>query len=566
MEKEINENKKKVVKKKVKMKNKLVILIPIIIILLIGLGIALYFIFQNMERSTLKSIKRSYSKSIEIKKNAKIYNKDKKVVGSIGKGFKLELEEVKNITLKNAYFKIKDSSYYVSYKDIKKIKKIDEEIDNSYYIPFNKNITGKNVDFYLNNKKVLSINDNIDLAILSMEKDSYDVLYFNKKLSVKKNKNIKEIDHNNSEEAEANHVSVLYYEVIAPTCSDVNCIPSATVRDNIAKLKENGYYAINKEDYLKYLNGYVRLKDKAILVSTKEVNDEVKAISDEYKIDFQVFGEADGIVFSSTNKKSTKDDDKQSVNRYQLKRYTTTLNVLKMANGEDVVESEPVVSSSKAGVPVLNYHFFYDPNGGEACNESICLTVQKFREHLEYLKNNGFTALTMKEFVKWIYGEIDVPEKSVLITIDDGAMGTGTHNGNKLIPLLEEYKMHATLFLIAGWWKIDNYKSDYLEIQSHTYNMHQYGSCGKGELVCANYEEAKKDLETSLIEIKDNTSFCYPFYSYDDEAIQAIKDLGFKVAFAGGNRNATRSSNKYIVPRYPILSDITLNQFINIVN
>ena len=76
MEKEIKENEKKVVKKKVKMKNKLVILIPIIIILLIGLGIALYFIFQNMEKSTLKSIKRSYSKSIEIKKNAKIYNKN----------------------------------------------------------------------------------------------------------------------------------------------------------------------------------------------------------------------------------------------------------------------------------------------------------------------------------------------------------------------------------------------------------------------------------------------------------------------------------------------------------
>ena len=237
-----------------------------------------------------------------------------------------------------------------------------------------------------------------------------------------------------------------------------------------------------------------------------------------------------------------------------------------MAQGLEVKETAPVKQKKEVSVPVLNYHFFYDPTLGEECNEGICLTTQKFREHLDYLKNNNFKTLTMDEFTKWIYGEIDIPEKSVLITIDDGAKGTGKHNGHKLIPLLEEYKMHATLFLIAGWWDIENYHSPYLEIQSHTYDMHQYGNCKKGQLVCANYEEAKTDLQKSLDIIKDNTSFCYPFYSYDDEAIQAIKDLGFKVAFAGGNRNATRKSNKYIIPRYPIHSDITLARFKQIVD
>ena len=70
----------------------------------------------------------------------------------------------------------------------------------------------------------------------------------------------------------------------------------------------------------------------------------------------------------------------------------------------------------------------------------------------------------------------------------------------------------------------------------------------------------------SLDIIGNNTSFCYPFYSYDNEAIQAIKDLGFKVAFAGGNRDATRNSNKYLIPRYPIHSNITMDRFKEIVN
>jgi peptidoglycan/xylan/chitin deacetylase (PgdA/CDA1 family) len=172
----------------------------------------------------------------------------------------------------------------------------------------------------------------------------------------------------------------------------------------------------------------------------------------------------------------------------------------------------------------------------------------------------------MDEFKRWMYGEIELPTKSVLITVDDGAKGTGAHNGNKLIPLLEEYKMHATLFLIAGWWDISNYSSPYLEVQSHTYDMHQYGSCKKGQLVCATYEEAKTDLEKSLAIVNNNDSFCYPFYSYSDTAIQAIKDTGFKLAFIGGNRKAKRSNNKYLIPRYPIHSDITMERFIEIVS
>lgn len=520
---------------------------------------------REYQKSTLKSIKNHYTTYVETIKDTNLFDKNHKKIGSVTKGFSFELGKMNIQGIKDQYFLVKDTDYYLYYKDTKRGKEVKKEEGNSNYLVFNQNIEGDSFTFFQNDKKVLSIQKKLSFPILFSDEKYYYVSYLNQLLGVKKDKKIKVIEKENTKDNESSYVPIFYYDTVLPTCSDVNCVPTQTVKDNVAKLLENGYHSITKEDYIRYRNGYIRLKEKSFLLTTREVTDEVKAIADEYKVTFEVFQDDDGLKFQSSNKKSTREDDKNSVNRYQLKRYTTTLNVLRMANGEDVIETEPVKVTQKAGVPVLNYHFFYDPNGGEACNESICLTVQKFREHLEYLKNNGYTALTMKEFVKWIYGEIDVPEKSVLITIDDGAMGTGAHNGNKLIPLLEEYKMHATLFLIAGWWKIDNYRSDYLEIQSHTYNMHQYGSCGKGELVCANYEEAKKDLETSLIEIKDNTSFCYPFYSYDDEAIQAIKDLGFKVAFAGGNRNATRDSNKYIVPRYPILSDITLNRFKEIV-
>ena len=83
------------------------------------------------------------------------------------------------------------------------------------------------------------------------------------------------------------------------------------------------------------------------------------------------------------------------------------------------------------------------------------------------------------------------------------------------------------------------------------------------QLNCATLDEAKADLQKSLDVIGNKDSFCFPFYYYSDTSLQAVKEMGFRIAFVGGNRKATRNNNKYLIPRYPILSDITLQQFIS---
>lgn len=546
------ENKQKTTKKKGK-----IIGVSIIVILLILIIITTLLVLYT--KKEIKNIKTSYNQYIKIKKDTNIYDKNNKVLGKIYKNTELELVKLNKITTKNKNFQVKDTNYYIYYKDTKKIKNINKDKKNNNYIVLNKNIkTNKKVTLYKNNKKVITLNNGINLPIQYISNNNYYVYYLNKLLEVKKSNKIKEINHENIKENSTNQISILLYDTINNTCTNnENCTTTETFKNQINKLLENNYYTITSEEYENYLNNNLRLKDKAILILTNNESDTTKNISKELNINIETPSKNDLV---KTNEKTVS-------NTYQIKSYSTIENILKMANGEKIVETPPKKQTNYVqGVPVLNYHFFYDPTLGEECYEGICLTTQKFREHLEYLKNNNFKILTMNEFVKWIYGEIDIPEKSVLITIDDGAKGTGAHNGNKLIPLLEEYKMHATLFLIAGWWDISNYQSKYLEVQSHTYDMHKYGDCGKGQLVCANYENAKQDLQKSLDIIGNNTSFCYPFYSYDNEAIQAIKDLGFKVAFAGGNRDATRNSNKYLIPRYPIHSNITMDRFKEIVN
>ena len=550
--------------KKVKLKHKKIVLpIFVVVLLLIGIGVFVGYTLNN--RNAEKLIKQNYNKYVITTGNARLYDSNKKEIGVIYKGYKLELEEIKNLTKKNKYFKIKDTDNYIGYNNIKKTKEFKNTNSASNYVVFNKNIkSNKNVVLMSNGKKAISL-DNINSPILYMDKDNYYISFLNDIFAIKKDKSIKEVDSKNTNDKVSEYISVLYYESITNNCEVANCFDISTIKAHGEKLKENGYYFITKDDYIKYLNGYLRPKEKAVLLLTGSETEEVKKINSELGLNIGVVSDKDGIKFEDTNKKSTPSDDKNKVNRYSVKYYSTLDSIVKMANGEEVHEEEPAKNPNQ-GIAVLNYHFFYDPATQE-CNETICLTVDKFRSHLQYLQDNGYKTLTMKEFVNWMYGRIELPEKSVLITIDDGAMGTGRHNGNHLATVLNEYKMHATLFLIAGWWNIDNYQdSPYLEIQSHTYDMHQKGPCGEGQLVCANYDEAKADIQNSLNIIGDNTSFCYPFYQYDDEAIQAIKDLGFKVAFAGGNKKATRSSNKYLIPRYPIYSNHTAGDIARMVN
>jgi len=549
-------------KKKPKKKVLIICIATFLIILLIS--VAFYFL-KKQEESLKKDIKKHYNKYVITTKKTSLYDKSNKKVGTINKDFELELAKNTN----SKYYKIKDTPYYIYYEDTKILKTISKSEKTDEYIVFNKNIkTDKKVALYSDNKKIVELDEGINTPILYISDNNYNIYYLNKIFQVKKSKNIKEIKKNNTQEIETNHISIVHYENINENCNDYNCINLASAKEQLTKLKENGYYSITLAEYKAFLEGKIRLKEKAILFTTTTQNDYINNLNNELDINIELINDSTGLKFNSTNKPSTKDSNLEAIDRYQIKSYSSLENILKMANGEEVIEKEPVkiTSTGGQGIPVLNYHFFYDPNLGETCDEGICLTVQKFREHLDYLKNNGFRTLTMNEFTKWMYGEIDLPEKSVLITIDDGAMGTGKHNGNKLIPLLEEYKMHATLFLITGWWDISNYISPYLDIQSHTNDMHQYGTCGKGQINCYSYDEVMADLQQSINVIGNKDSFCFPFYSYSERSLQAIKDMGFRIAFVGGNRKATRNNNKYLIPRYPIQSSITLDRFKNIVN
>lgn len=246
-------------------------------------------------------------------------------------------------------------------------------------------------------------------------------------------------------------------------------------------------------------------------------------------------------------------------NRYGVV-YDNLLYYILKDDVEKIYTNEVDYREKATEIPVTVYHFLYLEN--EVCDEIICNSIKQVREEFDYLKQNNYFTINTKEMEYFINGKINLGKNSILITIDDGARATN------FLPVLDEYKINATLFLISSWYKISDFDSNYLELASHTNNLHTPGVCSGGQgspLKCMNKEEALKDLELSRKTLNDTEAFCFPFYEYNDYAIDLVKTAGFKIAYIGGDKKASIGINNYTIPRITIHNNISLDNYINLI-
>lgn len=221
---------------------------------------------------------------------------------------------------------------------------------------------------------------------------------------------------------------------------------------------------------------------------------------------------------------------------------------------------------NKTKIKTLTYHFIYDPNTTE-CNEIICQTFDQFESHLKYFKENNYFTLKLNELELYLDGKLQIPENSVVITIDDGTiLDLGA------LDLLEKYEANATLFVITNWVDPHHFKSDNLDLESHTDNMHLqyqcpgYGSQGGG-ILCLPEDIVLNDLKLSQEKLGGSKYFAYPFFDFNDRAIELLKKAGFHLAFIGqydtDGYSYPLKTDKFKVRRKTIFSNTTMDEFIS---
>ncbi|MDP4133757.1 MAG: polysaccharide deacetylase family protein, partial [Bacillota bacterium] len=93
------------------------------------------------------------------------------------------------------------------------------------------------------------------------------------------------------------------------------------------------------------------------------------------------------------------------------------------------------------GIPVLMYHSI-----SSRPNNSLCVPEIQFAKEMEWLSNQNYHCLTIEEFYLALVDDDPLPEKSILLTFDDGYVD----NYKVALPILEHYNFKATFFIIVN--------------------------------------------------------------------------------------------------------------------
>ena len=158
-------------------------------------------------------------------------------------------------------------------------------------------------------------------------------------------------------------------------------------------------------------------------------------------------------------------------------------------------------------IPILLYHHL-----AEVGDESNIISYEKFGHNMDLLQENGYETISFPQLIDYANGDGDLPEKPVIITFDDGYYS----NYEYAYPILEERGMKATVFAIGvSVGHMEYYKdtehtmtphfgeteiremidSGVIDIQSHTYDMHQWPPFETGDVIRENVLPLETETE-----------------------------------------------------------------------
>lgn len=225
-------------------------------------------------------------------------------------------------------------------------------------------------------------------------------------------------------------------------------------------------------------------------------------------------------------------------------------------------------AAQTADVAILMYHAFTE---NEAETSSVCTLASEFERQLSALRDAGYTSVGYADLIEFVNGKGKLPEKPLLISIDDGYQ----NNLDLAAPLLEKYGFCANIAVIGVSIGHTTYKDTdipimphfsledarpwikrgVLTVTTHSYDMHQIAAvdgndCRRGVLQMPG--EAEPDYIATLTQDYTHAQeqlaglpgkvlpvFTYPFGAYSELSERVLQEQGVQVTVTianGANR------------------------------
>ena len=213
---------------------------------------------------------------------------------------------------------------------------------------------------------------------------------------------------------------------------------------------------------------------------------------------------------------------------------------------------------SQPSVPILLYHRF-----GPSVSDSMTVTTPVFRSHLRYLREHGYTILSLRQLVQYyLLKGPPPPARSVVIVVDDGHKSVYTD----MLPLVREFNIPVTLFIYPSaisnapyamtWEQLHTLKKTGLfEFQSHSY-WHPNFKKEKKRLSPGEYEKlVEMQLQKSKEKIQRELDLtvdmlAWPFGIYDDQLVSMASKQGYVAGFTIERHHTHNTDSIMTLPRY----------------
>ena len=205
------------------------------------------------------------------------------------------------------------------------------------------------------------------------------------------------------------------------------------------------------------------------------------------------------------------------------------------------------------GFPILEYHQVTDAPL-DPVYEIYNVPPADFNAQLDYLQAEGYTTITLQDFMRVVHGKGELPEKPIVLTFDDGY----ADNYNEMLPILLEHKMTAVVYVItnevgkAGYLTVEELKEMQgrgLEIGSHTSDHLPLTSLDK-TFKRRQLRESKTFLEWSGL--ATIYSLSYPNGEFDSELEEILREENYLTAVTGEAGLNTLDTNPYELYRVHI--------------
>ena len=249
-------------------------------------------------------------------------------------------------------------------------------------------------------------------------------------------------------------------------------------------------------------------------------------------------------------------------------------------------------TSAWASVSVLCYHEV-DNNGPRKDVWSV--SAQNLEQHILYLKAEGYYFADLGEYIAYCKGEVSLPEKTVMLTFDDGYASFY----NKAYPLLKKHRVPAMLAMVTSWmdgkrpadvralvsWEQlqEMEASGLVTVVSHTDSLHTQrivtpqGSVGSiiqnrlfvqgaYETDAAYTSRLRNDLRYVQQKFKDKLghkarAIVWPYGRYSGKAVAIAKEEGFESSFLlDGGINTGAANDLYFAKRMIIYNNPSVQE------